>query len=147
MKSQKLSEGRPFLRKHLREDAFCDWPFKSVQETKIFVEFLHGLLQQHLPGMEICVVSDWHNFKDRHAADYYRYFLAFFVCHGVLFENFVTNEEESVFYNSVVFPAMAEVTERFGVKPLIVPAIAEEKLQDEYWWCYPAHIVELKHYE
>ncbi|MFA7061451.1 MAG: hypothetical protein WC156_11630 [Pedobacter sp.] len=112
-----------------------------------FVEFHHGLLHQHLPGMEICDVSDWHNFKDRHAADYYRYFLAFFVCHGVLFENFVTNEEEAVFYNAVVFPAMAEVTERFGVKPLIVPAIAEEKLQDEYWWCYPAHIEENKHYE
>jgi hypothetical protein len=106
------------------------------------VEFHHGLLQQHLPGMDISDVSDWPNFKARNAAEYYRYFLAFFICHGVLFENFVTNEEEERFTHAVVFPAMTEVIEHFGVKPLIVPAIAEEKLADEYWWCYPESVKE-----
>jgi hypothetical protein len=111
------------------------------------VEFHHGLMQQHLPGMEIRDVSNWHNFKDRSAADYYRYFLAFFVCHGVLFENFVTNEEEAVFSRKVVFPAMEEVTELLGEKPLIVLAIAEENLGDEYWWCYPESIkLEIERY-
>jgi hypothetical protein len=107
------------------------------------VEFHHGLLWQHLPSMEVCDISNWHNFKEQSAADYYRYFLAFFVCHGVLFENFVTNKEaEAVFSHSVVFPAIEEVTKRFGVRPLIVPAIAEEKLGDKYWWCYSEGVLQ-----
>lgn len=104
------------------------------------VEFHHGLLRQRLPGMEICDVSEWPNFKGCSAADYYRYFLAFFVCHGVLFENFVTNEEEAGFSHAVVLPAMAEVLERFGMNPLIVPALSTEKLADKYWWCYPESV-------
>lgn len=106
------------------------------------VEFHHSLLQQHLPDLEICDVSDWHNFKGRGAADYYRYFLAFFVCHGVLFENFVTNDDEALFSRTVVYPALQEVIACFGVKPLIVPVVEEEKLHDEYWWCYPDIIQE-----
>lgn len=106
-----------------------------------FVEFHHGLLQQHHPDVNICDVSSWLYFKERGAADYYRQFLAFFVCHGVLFENFLTNEKsEAVFSHSVVFPAIEEVRERLGVKPLIVLAISEENLGDEYWWCYPDSI-------
>lgn len=106
------------------------------------VDFHHGLLRQHLPSMEICDISNWHNFKERSAAYYYRYYLAFFVCHGVLFENFVTNEvAEAAFSHAVAFPAIEEVTKRLGVKPLIVPAIDEDKLDDPYWWCYSKDVL------
>lgn len=107
------------------------------------VTFHHELLRTHLPDMEVCDVSEWPNFKERNAAEYYRYFLAHFVCHGVLFEDFVTNEEEEErFTHHVVMPAFAEVSRALGVSPLIVPVIDQENLGDMYWWCYPESVKE-----
>jgi hypothetical protein len=53
------------------------------------VEFHHELLQKQLPGMESFDMSNWHHFNGTGAKGYYPYFLALFMCHGVLFENFV----------------------------------------------------------
>ena len=101
------------------------------------VEFHYDLLQKLIPNTEIFDLSNWHHFNGAKAQRYYPYFLAFFVCHGVLFENFVTDGREQVFFENVFKPAFKEVYEIFDIKPLIIPAIAETDLNDRYWWCYP----------
>ncbi|MEK6673092.1 MAG: hypothetical protein AABY42_06395 [Nitrospirota bacterium] len=72
------------------------------------------------------------------AKEYYKYFLSLFICHGILFENFITNEEEERFSKSVVFPAFRQVVADFGLKPLIVPLVPHSQASDIYWRCYPA---------
>jgi hypothetical protein len=106
------------------------------------VAFHHGLMRRHLPGVEVFDVSHWHHFNGNNAAEYYRYFLALFVCHGLLIEDFVTNEEEERFTHDVVLPALEVVTRTLGVVPVIVPVIEQDNLSDMYWWCYPEDIAE-----
>lgn len=72
--------------------------------------------------------------------DYYRFFLALFICHGVLFETFTMLGSESQFTKEVFLPAFQEVVEHFGVKPLIVPIIPENDVENPYWFCYPGAI-------
>jgi hypothetical protein len=107
------------------------------------VDFHHDLLRQQFPEIEICDVSMWSHFKERCAAEYYQYFLALFAYHGILFENFITSEEEAVFSRAVVIPAFEFVEKRIGVKPIVVAIVAEEMLDDPYWWCYDARVVDM----
>jgi len=96
------------------------------------IEFHHELLQKQLPGTEIFDMSNWHHFNGAGAKGYYPYFLSLFMCHGILFENFVTDGVEQVFFENVFKPAFEEVYEIFCIKPLIIPAIAEANLSDIY---------------
>jgi hypothetical protein len=63
-----------------------------------------------------------------------------FICHGVLFENFVTNVEEQRFAEEVVYPAFKEVEQLFGLKPLIVPLLPPHNASDKYWFCYSEEV-------
>ncbi|MFZ3138658.1 MAG: hypothetical protein WA126_14845 [Thermodesulfovibrionales bacterium] len=98
----------------------------------------HRLLTLHSPEIEIADGSRWYSSNGRCASKYYLYFLALFVCHGVLFENFITNEkEEGGFSRAVVMPAFEQVTNHFAVKPLIVQLLPSDKASDQYWRSYP----------
>jgi hypothetical protein len=92
---------------------------------------------------EMYDVDGWYGRKGRIPEKYYLYYLSLFICHGVLFENFLTNEEEINFTKNVVWKDFKKVYKKFGVRPLIVPI---EPLEDEnniYWWCYPQRLREL----
>ena len=73
---------------------------------------------------------------------YYLNFLTRFICHGILFENFVTNKDEYEFFSNVVFPIFIEITEQFGVKPLIVSLLPDDTASDVFWRCYPYYLKE-----
>jgi len=103
------------------------------------VDFHHGLVRKKI-GTRL-EIRDW-SAKLTHygasARDYYRKMLAHFICHGVLFESFVTDETEAAFERDVVLPAIEHVRKQFGLAPLIVPVVPD--VEDRYWWCYPADV-------
>jgi len=105
------------------------------------VDFHHGLVNRKI-GSRL-EIRDWSARVAAYggcARDYYRKMLAHFVCHGVLFESFVTDETEAVFEHDVVLPAIEHVRQRFGLMPLIVPLLPDT--EDRYWWCYPADVLD-----
>jgi hypothetical protein len=69
------------------------------------------------------------------------------VAHGVVFENYLTEEEdasEGTFTNNVVLPAMRRIKDKFGLKPLVIRLCPESQSEEEdfYWKCYPPRINE-----
>jgi len=103
-----------------------------------FVDFHHRIFDaSNSTGVKIFDASSWFKSNGKSAKQYYRHFLALFICNGILFENFLMDEREGRFTTEVVIPAFKKVKEYFGVKPLIVPVIPENEINDKYWWCYP----------
>jgi hypothetical protein len=105
-------------------------------------DFHHRLLTTTSFSIDILDASSWYKSNGGNAENYYHNYLAMFICHGILFENFITNEEEERFSKSVVFPAFKQVVEHFGMKPLIVSLVPHDVASDIYWRCYPADIEE-----
>jgi hypothetical protein len=100
------------------------------------VDFHHRLLaQSRAKRIEMYDMSQWIAENGGHAREYYKRILAFFICHGVLFESFVTDDSEEVFERDVTLPAIQEIEKLFGVKPLMVQLLPNT--EDRYWWCYP----------
>lgn len=65
------------------------------------------------------------------AKDYYPATLSFFLCHGVLFEDYLVGEsgtKQVVLTAGLFEPAFEEVTRRFGVSPLIVRLTWQESM-------------------
>lgn len=104
------------------------------------IDFHHRLFSLYAPPVEVYDASSWFQAKGPKAKEYYPYLLALFVCHGVLFENFITDVYELAFLEEVAHPALQKVTREFGLKPLIVPLAPEEDVKRIYWWCYPDFI-------
>jgi len=120
---------------------------KSLNEIRVFsgealAEFHHRLLRWYATAIEIYDASPWYKSHGKKAYEYYKYFLALFICHGILFENFITNREEERFAKTVVMPAYREVMSIFGLKPLIVQLLPPETAGDDYWRSYPAELLE-----
>lgn len=81
--------------------------------------------------------SDWFKKNGGKAVDYYTQFFIIFTCFGVLFENFLTSKDsEGDFTKDVVLPAMEEVINITGVKPLIVPLEPMDIETDKHWVSY-----------
>lgn len=105
------------------------------------VEFHHSWLKDNVQkSLERYDMSDWVDNNGHSAKEYYKKFLAFFICHGVLFENFILDGEEKEFTLSTFIPAFQLVESIFGCKPLIISAMPKESFGDIYWWCYPENV-------
>ncbi len=116
----------------------------TLKTGEKMVEFHHRLLKIYDASIELFDHSGWFKQFGR-AADYYYHFLLHFVSHGVLFETFQSAEEEEyedVFTQTVVLPAMRQIEERFGLKPLVVRLYPANQTAEEdfYWWCYPPKV-------
>lgn len=104
------------------------------------VVFHHRLLSRSDGHSSLFDASSWYEVNGGNAEGYYHNYLALFICHGILFENFITNEEEERFSRRIVYPAFRKVSQHFGLKPLIVPLYPEDKATDIYWRCYSPEI-------
>lgn len=118
---------------------------RSFNEVKTlwgenFVGFHHRLYNLYAANVQRFDVSTWFETHGKDAKSYYPHLLSLFVCHGILFEDFVTNAYEAEFFNDVVSPAFEQCTKRFGVRPLIVRIFSDEELSRQYSWCYPEYI-------
>ena len=81
--------------------------------------------------------SKWFTKKSKNAVNFYVRYLGLFICHGVLFEDYVTNNEEKRFVEKIVLPNLKKIIEIFRIKPLVVQLSPHEKKSTDYWWCYP----------
>jgi len=106
------------------------------------VDFHSRMLEHGHPGWGVHVqdISKWGSDATHACLNYVRY-LALFVTGGILFENFrVDEEEEARFTRERAMPAFQNVTEQFGVRPLIVRLFSDEEVDDPKWWCYPENL-------
>ncbi len=90
--------------------------------------------------MDLFDSSAWLKKHGGNAKSYYSSYLSLFVTHGVLFENFLSNENEGKFFINVFMPTFDFLTAYYGYKPIIVQAIPEADIDDLYWWCYPNYV-------
>ncbi len=103
------------------------------------VSFHHNLLKQSSPAdLECFDLSTWIDINGNQPREYYKKFFAFFLCHAILFESYVTNSDEALFENEVILPAFYFIEKKFGIKPLITPLLP--CTDDKYWWCFSKSI-------
>lgn len=102
------------------------------------VDFHHAIFSEEFGDVEKMNVSIFKT-NGESAKDVYVKFLALFLCNGVLFENYILKDGgyEKKFTNTVVFPAINELKEKFGIKPLIVPLLPITDEEHEDWMWYP----------
>lgn len=110
------------------------------------LDFHHELLESFRDGTvknNIFDASLWFSSVGGEAKYYYTYFLALFVSQGILFENFMLNEEEEWFTKNVFWPAFIEVEKHFGIKPIIVALEPTSIEGDKFWNCHPPETWEI----
>lgn len=113
----------------------------TTENGEYLTFFHHRLLEKHATAsFERYDLSTWIEKNGSQAQEYYKKIFALFLCHGVLFESFVTNDDEAVFENEVILPAFDTIEKTFGMKPLVAPLLP--CTSDRYWWCYPPNILE-----
>jgi hypothetical protein len=121
---------------------------KSVNKLKTvwgenFVEFHHRMLNKIAPESvsNVYDFSSWLKRRGKDAKSFYVYYLALFICHGILFENFFAKGNEESFTRKIVIANVKKLENMFGVKPLIVPLTPIDDEEDLYWYCYPGNLL------
>lgn len=139
--------GKNIGEKVIREKVidFATDNMKTFKEMKTiweegFISFHHRIMPRSLQHVEQCDNTSWFRKMGPKPSDYYHRFLAFFISHGILFENFLYEGDEGKFTREIVWPAIQKVTDYFGLKPLIVRLRPEESEADPYWCWYPGHL-------
>lgn len=105
-----------------------------------FIDFHHKLLFKEKPEVQGKILNffEWFNKSRQNGEDYYLYYLALFICHGVLFENFLSHDkEETKFVLEKILPSFKKLEKLFGVKPLIFPLLPIEHEHQKSWLSYP----------
>lgn len=75
---------------------------------------------------------------------HYKKFLALFLAHGILFEDYQMDDpEEREFVENVLSPAFKFVESRFGVRPLIIPLTPTNLESARFWESYPQKVLEV----
>jgi len=107
------------------------------------IDFHHNLLEKTSINIKTKDIVDFSKWFDKHKVKtkyWYMHYLALFLCHGILFDNFITDNGEKEFTEKKILPSLKALTKKFGIKPLIVPLCPIESENDLYWWLYPGHI-------
>lgn len=111
---------------------------KTVTNKKL-VDFHHDLVSNIASeDVDSYDMSEWIMRHGGNANAYYKQFLALFICHGILFENFVTNASEADFERKTIIPAIDSVKNIFSAAPIASPLASDPT--DMYWWSYPNKI-------
>lgn len=82
--------------------------------------------------------SEWFKENGPKAISYYTNFILLFISNGILFENFLFEEDEGKFTENVFLPAFEKAFNIIGLKPLIVPIppMDKEIEEDMHWHSY-----------
>jgi hypothetical protein len=103
-------------------------------------EFHHEFFNHRFPRFHDSIfnASDWYLSNGGKSAYYYEKFLALFIRHGILFENFLTDDTELEFTKNIILPAIINISARFGLKPIIVSLVPADVECDGFWYCHPS---------
>ncbi|QQS61457.1 MAG: hypothetical protein IPN70_00780 [Candidatus Moraniibacteriota bacterium] len=99
-------------------------------------DFHHAMLTESIPNFDLSSIvefSDWFN-EHRVIGEYYSQYLALFLTHGILFENYLIEGAEVEFTQKRFIPSFQEIIQTFGIKPLIVPMVVIPD-ENELFWC------------
>ena len=115
--------------------------FKDVRTLNgdSLIDFHHSILIDEFPGMKgnLLDITSWFESARNVPGFYYMYFLSLFMCHGVLFDNYLLEDKgEQDFFIQKIYPSFLEVKRIFGVKPLIFPLLPIEYEKGTHWMCY-----------
>lgn len=117
---------------------------REVDSTvgKKLVDLHHDILFAEFPETKDMTkdISDWLDRNGKSPRNFYPKFLAFFIRNGILFENFLLNEEEKMLTETVIIPAVEMLKEKFGIMPLIVRLLPRETDDDKSWYYYHGHL-------
>jgi hypothetical protein len=130
-------------------NSFDGKKFKEVETlwNQSFIHFHHDLVKEIYPNFEkyLFDASEWFLRGGANAKKYYSAYLALFVRHGILFENFLPEGGELSFVKEVFLPAFIDLWLTLGVKPLIVNLLPFERQNDGFWLSHPLETLELIH--
>jgi len=114
----------------------------STLSSESLVQFHKNLFNKFLPNKEVVFLeaSDWYKNNGPSAGVYYKNFFLFFICHGILFENFLLTGNEKKFTKEIILPAFEKVINLTGLKPIIVPLEPIDLEEDESWYYYDNNI-------
>lgn len=106
----------------------------------------HHKLFARISGASVRIEDDsaW---VDRHnrgdLLEHYKQFLALFIIHGVLFEDYILEDKhEGAFVCDILDPAFKFVKERFGCQPLIARLNPTSVESCRYWVSYPSEVAD-----
>ncbi|OGG48890.1 hypothetical protein A2678_02345 [Candidatus Kaiserbacteria bacterium RIFCSPHIGHO2_01_FULL_53_31] len=115
------------------------WGEKLIDfHSRLFSKFMHEKIENPDDALWI----------DRHhrgnLLEHYKDFLALFVTHGILFEDYVMEDKhEAQFVRKVLRPACHFIQRRFGLRPLIVPLVPKTFESDRFWLSYPEEVLDI----
>jgi len=106
------------------------------------VEFHHRLDILMVPDMidRIFDVSTWNKRHGKTIKEFYIFYLSLFICNGILFENYLLNNEEIDFTKKTVVPLFNKVYDKFGIKPLVVRMLPEKNEEELFWFHYEGYL-------
>ncbi len=125
--------------------------YNGKQFKEVLTLWSEPLIDFHKRLFEVCDyntkdlnfydASRWFKENGEHATDYYQNFMLLFICHGILFENFLTTKDsEGEFTKNILLPAFEKAYNLTGVKPLIVPIPPMDNEDDVHWISYDSKI-------
>jgi len=109
-----------------------------AHSKKKVIDFHHNFLNINLPYIDKYDISDWYYQNGEKPKKYYKYLMALFIQNGILFENYLLNDEEMNFTKQIVIPAFLEIEKHFKFKPLIVRLLPSKSESELYWYWYPS---------
>jgi len=106
--------------------------------ARLFTKFMGGNIRN--PDDAIWI--------DRHhrgnLLEHYKNFLALFVVHGILFEDYVMEDKhEADFVKKILRPASRFIEKRFGYRPIIVPLVPKTFESSTFWISYPKEVLDI----
>ncbi len=95
-----------------------------VKPNLNLIEFHQSLFEELGHEANFFDIAQWFDNARLSEDGYYAKFLALFIYHGVLFDNFLlADTEEQKFFMEKVWPSFEFIKNKFGVKPLILPIL------------------------
>jgi hypothetical protein len=114
---------------------FCEI---TTKHGKNLVDFHNSFFQHIYPTeIEIADESDWIDRNHREdLKEHYKKSFALLCAHGIMLEYFT--DDESLLAQQAFGPALAEVQETIGVKPLIMEMVTQDHINTRNWNGYPS---------
>lgn len=107
----------------------------------------HAELFGELTSHPVRIVDESAWIDRQHRGDllaHYKKFLALFIVHGILFEDYaVEDKEEAKFIASVLRPAYKAIEREFGCRPLIAQLTPTSIESPAFWISYPRKVLDI----
>lgn len=144
---QMATDGREIV--HYRTivdfNSYVGKPLSDVRckNGESLIDFHHNLMQKvvKFDTNRFCLeATPWFQSSGGNALGYYEQFLMLFIRDAILFEEVLPTASEEQFARDVIIPAFTSVTEKFGLKPLIIELIPKNKSGRIYWDSYTKEV-------